>query len=286
MEDVIRNGYFTMNLLTEDFMRLGSFIQSNFGIKMPKSKKMMVESRLRKRLRTLNLTSFREYCEYLFSKQGMEKELVYLIDVITTNTTDFFREPGHFYFLNHTILPEMINGRYKRLSIWCTACSTGEEPYSLAMAMGEFVKNNPDHRFDYSIFATDISAKVIKKAKTAVYHKKRVISIPFELKKNYLLKSKDKSKKLVRIIPELRNKVTFRLLNLMDDDFKIDKKMDIIFCRNVIIYFDRETQKGLLDRICSHLKTGGYLFMGHSEVLTGLDLPVESIAPTVYRKIK
>jgi chemotaxis protein methyltransferase CheR len=286
MAELVRNGCFTVNLLTEDFMRLGSFIHSNFGIKMPENKKVMVESRLRKRLRKLNMTSYRDYCEYLFSKQGMEKELVNLIDVITTNKTDFFREPDHFHFLHHSILPEMVNGRYKRLSIWSAACSTGEEPYSLAMAMGEFARSYPDRRFDYSIIATDISAEVINKAKTAVYHEKRIESMPVELKKNYLLRSKDTSKKLVRIIPELRNKVTFRLLNLMDDDFKLDGKMDIIFCRNVIIYFDRETQKDLLDRVCRHLKIGGYLFMGHSEVLTGLDLPMESIAPTVYRKME
>jgi chemotaxis protein methyltransferase CheR len=286
MAEVVRNGDFTVNLLTEDFMRLGSFIHSNFGIKMPENKKVMVESRLRKRLRTLNMTSYRDYCEYLFSNQGMEKELVNLIDVITTNKTDFFREPDHFHFLHNSVLPEMVNGRYKRLSIWSTACSTGEEPYSLAMAMGEFARSYPDRRFDYSIFATDISAEVINKAKTAVYHEKRIESMPVELKKNYLLRSKDQSKKRVRIIPELRSKVTFRLLNLMDDDFKLDGKMDIIFCRNVIIYFDRKTQEMLLKRICRCLKPTGFLFMGHSEVLTGLDLPVESVAPTVYRKIK
>ncbi len=275
-----------MNLSTKDFMRLGSFIHSNFGIKMPENKKVMVEARLRKRLRKLNMTSYTGYCEYLFSKKGMEEELVNLIDVITTNKTDFFREPDHFHFLHHSILPEMVNGRFKRLSIWCTACSTGEEPYSLAMAMGEFARSYPDRRFDYSIFATDISAEVINKAKAAVYHEKRIENMPFKLKKNYLLRSKDKSKNLVRIIPELRHKVTFRLLNLMDDDFRFDNKMDIIFCRNVIIYFDRRTQKDLIDRVCRHLKLGGYLFMGHSEVLTGLGLPVEAIAPTVYRKIE
>jgi chemotaxis protein methyltransferase CheR len=286
MEAAVRNGCFSANLSTEDFTRLGSFIQTNFGIKMSGNKKVMVESRLRKRLRQLDIMSYTDYCEYLFSKQGLEEELVNLIDVITTNKTDFFREPDHFHFLHHSLLPEMINGRYKRLSIWSAACSTGEEPYSIAMAMEEFSRSYPDRKFDYTVFATDISSEVINKAKMAMYHENRIENMPVTLKKNYLLRARDKSKNLVRIIPELRKKVRFRLLNLMDDDFKLDSKMDIIFCRNVIIYFDRKTQEMLLKRICRCLKPTGFLFMGHSEVLAGLNLPLKSIAPTVYKKME
>ncbi len=285
MNQAAGNEYCHARLKKEDFTRLGSFIQSSIGIKMPKQKKTMVEARLRKRLRTLNLKSYTDYCDYLFSKQGMEEELVNLIDVITTNKTEFFREADHFDFMVQSILPGMINGRYRRLSIWSAACSTGEEPYTLAMIMEEYAKRHPESRFEYEILATDISNEVLNKAKDAVYSETRVENMPIDLKKEYLLRSKDRSKKLVRIIPELRKNVTFQHLNLMDEKFEFKQKMDIIFCRNVIIYFERKTQEKLINRLCEYLKPNGYIFMGHSEVLAGLNLPLKSIAPTVYQKM-
>ncbi len=284
MAEALKNECFTANLSTEDFMRIGFFIQANFGIKMPDNKKVMVESRLRSRLRKLNLTSYTDYCAYLFTKKGMADELVNLVDALTTNKTDFFREPDHFFLLHHSILPELLKGGCKRLSIWSAACATGEEPYSLAMTLEEFLSKYPDHEFDYSIVASDISAKVIKTAITAVYHENRIKDMPFELQKQYFLRSKDKLKKFYRIVPRLRKKVTFCILNLMDNNYPLDSKMDIIFCRNVIIYFDRPTQEALLNRICQCLKPNGYLFMGHAEVLTGFNLPLKSIVPTVYKR--
>ncbi len=277
--------YVNTRLSNEDFSRLGSFIQSSIGIKMPKQKKIMVEARLRKRLRNLNLATYTDYCDYLFSKEGMKDEWVNLIDVITTNKTDFFREPDHFDLLNHTILSSMINGLYRRLSIWSTACSTGEEPYTLAMIMEEYAKRHPESRFDYTILATDISNEVLSDAMRAVYSESRVEKMHIDLKKKYLLRSKDRSRKLVRITPELRKKVKFQPLNLMDEKWEINQKMDIIFCRNVIIYFERDIQVTLLKHLCDHLKPNGYIFMGHSEVLAGLNLPLKSIAPTVYQKM-
>ena len=286
MNQVASNEYCHARLKKEDFTRLGSFIQSSIGIKMPKQKKVMVEARLRKRLRNLKLASYTDYCDYLFSKQGMEKELVNLIDVITTNKTEFFREADHFDFMVQSIFPGMVNRRYKkRISIWSAACSTGEEPYTLAMIMEEYTKRNPENSFEYDILATDISNEVLTKAKEAIYIESRVENMPIDLKKEYLLRSKDRSKKLVRIIPELRKKVTFQHLNLMDEKYEIKRRMDIIFCRNVIIYFERKTQEKLLNRLCEYLKPDGYIFMGHSEVLAGLDLPLKSIAPTVYQKV-
>ncbi len=280
----VRHEYMEARLSERDFKRLGALIQTRTGIKMPPHKIAMLESRLRKRLRRLKIPSYNDYCKYLFSPEGMKDELVHMIDEVTTNKTDFFREPDHFDFLRETVLPEMLNGRYRRISIWSAACSTGEEPYSLAMALEIYLESHPEVSFDYSILGTDISEEVLEKAATAIYDEQLVDSMPLELKKRYLLRSKDNAKRLVRVTPELRNKVIFRKLNLMDKYYGLDKYMDIIFCRNVIIYFERETQKELLNKICGSLNQGGYLFMGHAEVLAGFELPVESIAPTVYKK--
>ncbi|HDH11213.1 MAG TPA: chemotaxis protein CheR [Nitrospirae bacterium] len=279
---------FKAALSEKDFKRLSKFIHSECGIKMPDSKKTMLESRLQKRLRRLRLTSFTEYCDYLFSPQGIENELVHMIDVVTTNKTDFFREPGHFDYLAQKALPELIAlhgaGIRKNLMVWSAGCSTGEEPYTLAIVLSEFTERCPGFKFRYLILATDISTEVLEKAKHGIYEHERVDPLPPGMKKKYLLKGKNKSSGLVRIVPELRSKVRFRRLNFLEGDFGMREHMDIIFCRNVIIYFDRPTQEKLLIRFCRHLGPGGYIFMGHSETLHGMNLPLAQVAPTIYRK--
>ncbi|MEW6419548.1 MAG: protein-glutamate O-methyltransferase [Nitrospirota bacterium] len=268
-----------------DFSRLSGFIHAECGIKMPDSKKIMLEARLRKRLRVLGIKSFKEYCDYVFSPDG-EGELVHMIDAVTTNKTDFFREPRHFYYLIQTALPELINtseaGIRRKLMVWSAGCSTGEEPYTLAMVLSEFAERC--HGFHYLILATDISTRVLEKAKLGIYEEDLVEPVPAALKNKYLLRSKDKNRRLVRIVPELRNLVKFRRLNFMENDFGFREMIDIIFCRNVIIYFDRQTQKKLLNRFCRHLTSGGYIFMGHSETLHGFNLPLLPVSPSIYRK--
>lgn len=271
-----------------DFRRLSGFIYTECGIKMSDVKKVMLAARLQKRLRILGMKSFGEYCQYLFSPHGVESELYHLIDAVTTNKTDFFREPDHFEFLTKTALPEIIvrkgGGLWKKLMIWSAGCSTGEEPYTLAMVIREFAERSPGFSFDCSILATDISTRVLEKAKHAVYDAERVQPVPDLLKKKYLLRSRDRNKGLVRIVPELRKMVRFRRLNFIENDFGIREMLDIIFCRNVIIYFDRSTQAALLNKFCRQLVPGGYVFMGHSETLHGLDVPLVQVAPTIYRK--
>ena len=276
-------------LSRQDFLRLSEFIHAECGIKISEGKKVMLEARFQKRLRLLGMTSFSDYCAYLFSPQGMECELYHMIDAVTTNKTDFFREPSHFDFLVNTILPELIHSRRwgagRKLSVWSAGCSTGEEPYTLAMVINEFAQRYPDLGLTWSILATDISTKVLEKAKQAVFDMERAIPIPDPLKRKYLLRSKDKNKGLVRIVPELRQMVWFRRLNFMDEDFGLRDTMDVIFCRNVIIYFDRSTQTRLLNKFYRQLLPTGYLFMGHSETLHGLDVPFVQVAPTIYRKM-
>jgi chemotaxis protein methyltransferase CheR len=252
MEAVGYKDLFNEVLSEKDFYRLSRLIQNECGIKMPAPKKGMLKARLRKRLRFLQIYSYAEYCDYLFSPEGITNELVHMLDVVTTNKTDFFREPEHFDYLYRTALPELVNahgvGTRRKLKAWSAGCSSGEEPYTLAMILDKFADRCDG--FQYSILATDISTKVLEKAYFGIYPQEKVLPVPFELKKQYLLRSKDKNKRLIRIAPELRARVTFQRLNLMDEDSGIHEKMDVLFFRNVIIYFNKSTQKVILNRIC------------------------------------
>lgn len=271
-------------LSDKDFTRLREFIYTQCGIRITEGKKTMLQTRLHKRLRSLKMPSFSQYCDYLFSSQGAEDELVEMINVVTTNKTDFFREPAHFDYLAREALPDLVqdcdNGR--PIMVWSAGCSTGEEPYTLAMVLKEFSKTR--RSLNFLILATDISTKVLEKAKLAIYDEGQIGVIPVEFRRQYLLKSKDPDQKVFRIAPEVRAHVAFRRLNFMDTNFGFRETMDIIFCRNVIIYFDKTTQERLLAKFCRHLSAGGYLFLGHSETLLGMDLPLRQVSPTVYRK--
>ncbi len=272
--------------LTDDqFARLSRFIESELGIRMPPAKKIMLESRLQKRIRALRLASFEDYLDFVFSEDQKEAELIHMIDAVTTNKTDFFRESDHFEVLLQQLLPKHhMEGWGKRspLKAWSAACSTGEEPYTLAMVLSEFGRENPD--FSYHVLATDISTNVLDRGRRAVYPEERISPVPQEYRKRYLLRSKDRSSNLVRVKPELRKNVSFHRLNLMHDEYGIRDRFELIFCRNVIIYFERPTQYRLLRHLYDYLVPGGYLFLGHSETLTGMDLPLETVAPTIYRK--
>jgi chemotaxis protein methyltransferase CheR len=269
-----------------DFARLSSFIHSEYGIKMPEGKRVLLESRLRRRLRVLGMHSYSEYCDYLFSPEGAQNELIHMIDVVTTNKTDFFREPKHFDFLVHTALPELMKlygaNIRRKYTIWSAGCSTGEEPHTLAMVLSEFAERQ--HGFYFSILATDISTRVLEHARRGIYREEVIEPVPMAMKMKYLLKGRDSNRGLFRVVPQLRSLIDFRRLNFMDSDFGIKEPVDMIFCRNVIIYFDRPTQENLLNRFCRQLIPGGYLFMGHSETLNGMNVPLVSAGAMVYRK--
>ncbi len=266
----------TATLSPRDFSRLRGFIYAECGINITDAKRTMLEARLQKRLRKLDLSSFSQYCDYLFSPKGREEELTDMIDQVTTNKTDFFREPAHFAYLTRKVLPEITRLK-RRVAVWSAGCSSGEEPYTLAMVLQEF-------GCSFMVLATDISTKVLGRAERAVYDEQQVGPVPDPLKKKYLLKSKDPAKALYRVVPELRERVRFRRLNFMDGDFGFREPMDVIFCRNVIIYFDKPTQERLLNKFCGHLSPKGYIFMGHSETLLGMNVPLTQVAPTVYRR--
>jgi chemotaxis protein methyltransferase CheR len=268
------------------FAEFSAFITDTLGIQMPASKRIMLQSRLQKRLRQLNLSSFDDYYDYVFHGQDRENELRHLLDIVTTNKTDFFREPHHYEVLVQTVLPELQKcsgaGLRRPLCAWSAGCSTGAEPYTLAMVLSDFSAQVND--FSFKILATDISTRVLATARTAIYEERDAAPIPLACKKKYLLRSKDRSRPRIRVAAELRRLVEFRRLNLMDADYGMREAMDLILCRNVMIYFNRDTQQAVLARLCRCLKPSGYLFIGHSETLNGFHLPLYPIATCVYQK--
>lgn len=268
----------------DEFKKISSFITSNYGIKLPDIKKTMVEGRLQKRLRATGITNFKEYIALVFSEEG-KAELLEMIDAISTNKTDFFRESLHFDFLTKTLLPKYSNEHTSgTLKIWSSAASSGEEIYTIAFVIEEFIEKMSFPKINYSIVGTDISVGKLKTAISAIYHSDQVKDVPMELMKKYLLRSKDRNSQMVRVVPSIRKKTTFERLNLMDKTYQLDTNFDVIFCRNVLIYFDKETQERVINRLCNHLKPKGFFFLGHSESIIGKEVPLKQIMPTVYQK--
>lgn len=283
MDDTI----YSQSLKREEFNEIRRYIETHCGIRLPENKKSMVEGRIRKRLKALNIGSYGEYLEYVFDNENpcCRREQLELINVITTNKTDFFREINHFNYLSAVVLKKLADSGYggeKRLNVWSSACSTGEEPYTLAIVLAEYFGIDGNFR----VFASDICETVLDKAKKAVFTSDKTSDIPYDLKRKYMLRSKDRHDGLFRVTPELRAKVTFGRLNLMDPDYNLPVPMDIIFCRNVIIYFEHDIQHAIIKKLCGNLVKGGYLFLGHSESVHGMDdLPLRTESPTIFTKI-
>ena len=273
------------HLSERDFDRLGQFIQLRSGIKMPAGKKTMLEARLRRRVLASGKTSLAGYCRYLFEEGGLDEEETNLIDAVTTNKTDFFREGEHFRFLAENAVPSLLAQRSELrrspLKVWSAACSIGAEPYTLAMVLSEL----GDTIRDFTILATDICSEVLKTAVRGVYPASMAAPIPPELRRRYLLRSRESAADSVRVVPDLRRRVQFGRLNLIAPPYGADTNMHAIFCRNALIYFDKATQFKVARELCRHLQPGGYLFVGHSETLTGLDLPLEQVAATIFRRL-
>jgi len=264
----------------ESFTRISSYVTREYGIKLPVNKRSMLESRLNKKVKSLGLDDYKQFVDHIFSDEGRE-DLFHVIDLITTNKTDFFRESAHFHFLTEEYLPHYQStfGR-NNLKIWSAGCSTGEEPYTLIMALEEYRKRRPE--VAYSLLASDVSIRVIQTAFQGIYDIEKIAPVPIELKRGYFMRSKS-NPKLVRVKPQFRKKLQFKRINFMDNQFGLPKAdFDVIFCRNVLIYFDKPTQERVIHKFCSHLKPGGLLFLGHSESIIGMNVPLKQIRPTVY----
>jgi chemotaxis protein methyltransferase CheR len=272
-----------ISLGENEYKRLSTFIMSHFGIKLPPEKKTLLQCRLQKRLKSLKLYNFREYVEYVFTPEGRQNEISQMIDAVTTNKTDFFREPSHFDFLlENGLFGYLEKTGKKSLSVWSAGCSSGEEPYTLAMIFKEFALQYPS--FDFNITATDISDSVLQLARVGIYNEEKTNVIPLNYKKKYFLKGKNGYANKVRIIPELQSKIDFRKFNLLESDYATLGKFDIIFCRNVLIYFERQVQNHVLNQFSRSLSDNGLLFLGHSESMAGHELPFRLLVPTIFQK--
>jgi len=274
------NEIFSSKLSIAQFKKLGEFIHSNYGIQMPDSKKVLLEGRLQKRIKANKLSNFGEYIDFLFSDLGQKKELPFFIDAVSTNKTDFYREPHHFKFLSQQFLPEFA-ASHNHLKIWSAAASSGEEPYTIAIELREFIENHKG--FSYEMLGTDISTDILQKAAKGIYDEKRVEIIPLPIKKKYFLRSKNKENKTVKVSKILQQNLRFRTINLTVPLTGIPDDFDIIFCRNVLIYFNRIVQEKVINSLCNKLKPGGFLLLGHSESLTGIQAPLTQVAPTIYK---
>lgn len=262
-----------------DFLRVKKLVYDFAGIDLNESKKNLVYNRLAKRIRFLEQDSFDEYLTYV-EAQG-ESEFIHLINAITTNLTFFFRENHHFEFLAETVVPELLqkNQASKKIRIWSAGCSTGEEPYSLAIVLKETVPAG----WDAKVIATDLDTNVVNTAQKGVYKIDRLKGVSETRKKNWFLKGKDSNSGYVKIKPEVQSIIEFGQINLMND-WPIKDAIDVIFCRNVVIYFDKETQSRLFDRYAELLSEKRYLFVGHSESLYKVCDRFELLGKTIYQK--
>ena len=275
-------------LSDKDFRRLSDFIHKQCGISIPLSKRAILSARLQKRLQVLGLHSLTEYVDWIIDSFESGGELLSFIDLLTARKTGFFQNPEHFEFLAQVAIPDLIKnfgaGVGRELMVWSAGCSSGEEPYTLAIVLKEFSAHYPGINLKANVLATDVSAQVLEKANQGIYDMGKVDDLSLVLKQKYLLKSKDRQRRQVRVNPDVRSMVKFRRLNFMDSDFGLREKMDVIFCRDVLVYFDRPTQEKYINKFCQFLQPGGFIFLGISETMDGLNVALNRVAPAVYRQ--
>lgn len=270
-----------ISITDKEFSKLSDYIKLNYGIYLKPEKKALVTGRLNNVLDQGGFNNFTDYFNYVVSdKSG--RAVITLIDKITTNHTFFMRESDHFFYFRDEVLPYFASTiKNNDLRVWCAACSTGEESYTLAMLIDEFFGNNKGS-WDTKVLATDISEKVLAIAKEGKYQKEAVALLPSYWKLNYFKKNEIEN---YIITEKIKNEVIYRKMNLMDQSFPFKKKLHVIFCRNVMIYFDEKTKIDLVNKFYDNMEYGGYLFIGHSESLNRDSTKFKYIRPSVYRKV-
>ena len=262
----------------KDFLFIRNLVADQTGISLSEAKSHLVYSRLSRRLRSLNISSFAQYCDYLTN--GESDELTHFINAITTNLTAFFRENHHFEYLANTLLPKIFSSNSnRRVRIWSAGCSTGEEPYSIAIVLRENMPSKGG--WDVKVLATDLDTNVVAKAASGVYQESSINGISSQRVKRFF--SKNSRSGTVTVKPEVRDLITFKQLNLMHE-WPVKGPFDVIFCRNVVIYFNLETQKRLFKRYADILADKGHLFIGHSESLFKVTNVFELLGNTIYQK--
>jgi len=275
----------TLSLGEKDFRRVSDVIYRHCGINLHDGKKGLVQSRLSKLVRQSRFDSFTEYIDYILSTEG-KREFIVAVDALSTNLTFFFREKQHFDFVKKKFLPDLIarKGREsnRRIRAWSAACSSGEEPYSLAVTLTETFEHEPG--WDIKILATDISTRILEKAKMGTYDQQRIEPLTPQQKQRFLTLNRAKGQKEYQVRENLKKMIRFRHLNLMDS-WPFQGPFDMIFARNVMIYFDKPTQAALVNRFWQCLDGGGLLCIGHSESLTGIDHKFRYVQPATYMKM-
>lgn len=261
--------------------KLCEIVTRKTGIQLPENKRTMIEGRLRKRVRALGVRDLRTYLGMVMNEGLLDTELPHIINVMTTNKTDFFREDAHFDFMVRHVLPAHQAGR--PFKVWSAASSSGEEAYTTAMVLNEHAKQKPG--FMYSIVGTDLSTEVVRKARKGIYTPEEIVDVPDEMRALYLEEGHDSvGRPLMRVVKQLRDKVGFAQMNLMDASYPVERQMDVVFLRNVLIYFDEATQHRVVSSVTDHLKSGGYLFVGHSETSVAVDPRLVQKSAAVFRK--
>jgi chemotaxis protein methyltransferase CheR len=264
-----------------DFERIRQFVSEHTGIVLTEKKKDMVYGRLSKRIRRGDFDSFSAFIDAL--DEGNEDEQDFMINAITTNLTAFFREKHHFEFLKNTVIPSLIKkkGYKKHLRVWSAGCSTGEEPYSIAMILKESLPDCDD--WDVKILATDLDANVIAHGKAGIYRQDRIEGLDERRIKRWFKRGSGDNADMVKVSPELQQMITFKRLNLLHQ-WPMSGPFDLMFCRNVVIYFDKDTQRVLFDRYADILAPDAHLFIGHSETLFKVSSRFDSLGQTIYQK--
>jgi chemotaxis protein methyltransferase CheR len=265
-----------------DFQTFNDFreiIYKKSGISINETKEALVAARIGKRMRALGLNDAGDYLKYLLSKNN-DGEIVNLLDVISTNVTSFFREQAHFDFLGDIFSGWLEQGQ-RKFRFWSAACSSGEEPYSLAMLISDKLNGV---NANVKILATDISTKILEKSMAGTYSEEKVSSIPSTYRSRFMHETLWNDKKTFEICEEIRKLIVFQHINLSKPPFPMHGPMDAVFCRNVMIYFDNKVRKNLLEDVYRLVKPGGYLFVGHAESLTGLLSGFKAVKPSVYIK--
>lgn len=274
-------------LTDRHFRSIVELIERQVGIQLPAAKRTMVEGRLRKRVRALDLDGLEAYGRLLFDEGHLDAEYAHLVDCVTTNKTDFFREPAHFEFLRDVAVPKLAaqaGTRPFRLKVWSAASSIGAEAYTTAIVLDDMIRRG--RRLSFSILGTDISTEVLGQANDGIYTHDMLAPIPTDLRRRYVMEACDPARREGRIVPELRQRVRFEHLNLMDERYDVDRDVDIILCRNVLIYFDKPTQKAVIERLARHLRPGGYLIVGHSESMAGAGAAgLSQISSSIFQRV-
>lgn len=269
-----------LTISQKDFLRLVAFVKTNYGIDLSKKQQLIV-GRLSNTILSMGFTTFTEYVDYIMSKKN-PADLDSMLNKLTTNYTFFMREEAHFNFLRDTILPYLIQTKKDRvLSVWSAGCSSGQEPYTISMILKEFLGNQAS-QWDTRVLATDISQNALNAAQSAVYDEETLKDLPTGWKSKYFARTAQAG--VFTVAPAIRSNVIFRTFNLMDP-IKFRLKFDIIFCRNVMIYFDQPTKNALIDRFYNATNQGGYLLIGHSESLDKEKTSYQYLMPATYRKM-